>query len=305
MTSCFSLEDLQSAQRDTITSFNLQKKDVNISTEKISELLELLKECTSLSQLHLNGMSLFTLSTMRRLCDVFHFTKNLKELDLGSNGLSDDSISMLMNVMILNGISLTSLRLSGNFLESFPVQIELFQGLEVLDLRENYISRIPKELPSSLKDLNLSTNQISNDSWLDHLNTAHNLERLNLSCNCISRLPHSWSFRLISLRKIDLSYNPSISRIPSSLKSLKNLQSVNFEFTGLTENDKTEFKRASGVSLVRNNMSNPLKRLRHSKVSLLKGHRSQAANEFASQINHKKKKPKYKHLLEDDSILDT
>jgi len=101
--------------------------------------------------------------------------KNLSVLNLGFNKLRElpDSIGNLEN--------LAELGFNSNQLEMLPDSIGNLKKLTVLDLHGNKIKELPetvKELASSLKELHLTDNPITNDKeamekikgWLPNTN---------------------------------------------------------------------------------------------------------------------------------------
>lgn len=95
-------------------------------------------------------------------------------------------------------------------------------SLNLLDLRGNLFSSVPRHLPPSVQQLYLSNNSLSGldkDSFVGLLN----LKYLRLSrCGLQSSGVHSLVFNFSSLLELDLSYNKltTIPTIPTTLRYL-------------------------------------------------------------------------------------
>lgn len=163
---------------------------------------------------------------------------NLIELDLSDNKLSGGLPPQFTQLTQLEYFNLSSNRISG----ALPPGIGLLSQLSVLDLaRNSFRGSIPTKLAgfSKLESLSLSHNLLSGSIpfeigylfSLTFIDLSHNsisgkipsgignitnLKQLDLSCNKLTgRIPHS----LISLRRVNLSYNSFEGPIPDEFES--------------------------------------------------------------------------------------
>ncbi|MBD3351005.1 MAG: TIR domain-containing protein [Candidatus Lokiarchaeota archaeon] len=104
---------------------------------------------------------------------------------------------------------------------TIPDTIKKFKRLEILLLRVNQISYLPRTLETLkfLKKINLESNQLKD--LPENLGDISTLEELGLSVNQLSIIPTSIG-KLKHLRKLDLSHN-NIVTLPSTLGELKSL----------------------------------------------------------------------------------
>ncbi|CAI9097402.1 OLC1v1033817C1 [Oldenlandia corymbosa var. corymbosa] len=131
----------------------------------------------------------------------------------------------------VNFIQLPGLELTGN------IGIDLFnlKNLKQLDLSSNKIQgEIPLGLPINVTDLNLSSNNLSQNIPYS-LIYMKNLRHLNLSHNELSGILGDFFTGLENLIEMDLSHNNITGDLPSSFASLTNLSKLYLQgnaFTG-------------------------------------------------------------------------
>ncbi|XP_078046862.1 leucine-rich repeat 47 [Augochlora pura] len=119
------------------------------------------------------------------------------------------------------------LSLVGLSRKSFDRQILRLQSLRILNLSNNQISSLPKELGllQHLQELNLSQNRLDKAMkwvWLDQPPIKNNLKLLDISNNMLSMLPKEIG-KLHAIVNFKASKNV-LSYLPQSLGSLPNLK---------------------------------------------------------------------------------
>ncbi|XP_072850467.2 toll-like receptor 7 [Pogona vitticeps] len=140
--------------------------------------------------------------------------------------------------------------------ESFHIEETAFQALgalRVLSLKANNISEVPKNLPSTLKELYLYNNVIQNIGEQD-LSGLHNLEKLDLSGNCPRCL--NTPYHCTPCRD-----NASISIHPRAFDSLKELKVLRLHSTSLTTVNSDWFRyteRLEALDLSQNYLHNEI-----------------------------------------------
>ena len=108
---------------------------------------------------------------------------------------------------------------SQNKLEWFLESIFSLQHLTICDLRFNHLTKIPRNIHNSIKNLDLSYNKIGK---LSDLSSFKSITSLNLKSNRLRNLPESLGL-LISLEKLNLRNNV-LSNLPRSLNSISSLK---------------------------------------------------------------------------------
>ncbi len=108
---------------------------------------------------------------------------------------------------------------SQNKLEWFLESIFSLQHLTKCDLRFNHLTKIPGNIPNSIKNLDLSYNKIEK---LSDFSSFTLINSLNLKSNRLRNLPESLGF-LTSLEKLNLRNNV-LSNLPRSLNSISSLK---------------------------------------------------------------------------------
>ncbi|XP_076633520.1 leucine-rich repeat 47 [Colletes latitarsis] len=109
---------------------------------------------------------------------------------------------------------------------SFDRQVLKLQSLRILNLSNNQISSLPKELGSlRLQELNVSQNRLNEDknwTWLDEVTITQNLKFLDISKNFLRMLPERIG-KLCALVDLKASKNMLIY-LPQSIGRLRHLQ---------------------------------------------------------------------------------
>ncbi|KAK9309863.1 hypothetical protein QLX08_000665 [Tetragonisca angustula] len=166
-------------------------------------------------------------------------TKNIDPSVLAVSNLNPKCMSSLPKIKVvvnksseyptLEGFPRTTeeLYLVGLNRKSFDRQILKLQSLKVLNLSNNQISSLPKELGTlqHLQELILSQNRLDKAlkwTWLDQIAIRSNLKLLDMSNNLLRRLPEQIG-KLGSLVNLKISQN-MLSYLPQSLGKLYNLK---------------------------------------------------------------------------------
>ncbi|XP_067211170.1 leucine-rich repeat protein SHOC-2-like isoform X2 [Linepithema humile] len=157
----------------------------------------------------------------------------LLDLNLSFNKLenqSKQSWEWLMQASIRN--NLRKCNISINLLTEFPLQITYLKNLRWLDIRENEIEFLPKELGTlpHLTHLNLSCNHLWKSDhntweWLKQTEVRNKLSKLDLSGNLLTELPPQIG-KLSALTCLRLARN-KLQCLPNSFANLKNLKDLN------------------------------------------------------------------------------
>ncbi|KYQ51851.1 Peptidylprolyl isomerase-like 5 [Trachymyrmex zeteki] len=119
--------------------------------------------------------------------------------------------------------------LSGLSRKSFDRQILHLQSLRILDLSDNNISYLPKELGTlpHLQQLLLSQNNLGKSprlkwKWLEQTAIKHNLHFLDISSNSLTELPIQIR-NLNALVHLKVSQN-ALTHLPHNIRTLRNLR---------------------------------------------------------------------------------
>jgi hypothetical protein len=120
--------------------------------------------------------------------------------------------------------SVSRLLLSSNQLTFLGRTFVNFSSLTVLTAAVNCFTKLPAELvtATTLKELNLSENQIVSVPERSPLSTLHNLEVLRMGMNSIQNLPDDFG-NLSSLKELHLSSNRLLT-LPSTVQFLVDLE---------------------------------------------------------------------------------
>lgn len=183
------------------------------------------------------------------------YFKNLKTLDLSSNGLTDASfISSLSNLETLilkdNGFTdissivdnenLKKLDLSNNKLSKIT-DLQFLYKIEYLDLSDNYITNIaPLSSSYSLKSLFLNNNKI--EKFKDSLSGLEELTELGIG-NCGISFTDIISLRYLpNIEYLDISgTKPTLKTLSTTLTKLKTLKLSNCYLDNLVGDDSLSY----------------------------------------------------------------
>ncbi|XP_012257717.2 leucine-rich repeat-containing protein 40-like [Athalia rosae] len=172
---------------------------------------------------------------------------------------------------------LTTLNLSSNSLTKLDPQVQLLSELNFLDLHDNVIQYIPREIGNlnKLRHLNLAVNRIHTlplDMYklceLRFLDLGNNLlknidaaigdlimlEHLNLSCNNLTTLPVGMGY-LVRLTSLELSHN-MLKELPPDITSMRALKKLDASFNQIEDVPPMgELRRMEVLVLHTNNLS--------------------------------------------------
>ncbi len=151
--------------------------------------------------------------------------ENLEDLDLSDNSITalPESFGNLENLQTLN--------LSDNYITYLPESFGNLEKLQTLNLNNNQITYLPESFDNlgNLQTLNLNVNQIT---YLPEvISKLSLLTRLSLNGNELASIPDDFFLNLKDLFVLDLSNN-RLRQLPSSIKSLPNLQPDNLHTSG-------------------------------------------------------------------------
>ncbi|KAL7228305.1 hypothetical protein ACSBR2_007088 [Camellia fascicularis] len=173
--------------------------------------------------------------------------KNLSELDISSNGISDNVPSWFWDL----SPSLRFLNLSNNLIKGLLPDLSLkYQGYLVIDLSSNHFSGPIPVTPPNETFLNLSKNNFSGSlSFLCAIRGTE-LTYLDLSDNSLSReLPSCW-VHLKALSIINLAYNNLYGKIPSSMGSLDQIQTLHLRNNNFSGEIPSSLKRCTNLIMI-------------------------------------------------------
>lgn len=234
---------------------NLRLSVINLYDEDLSELSELLKECTHIRNLDLSYNNLGNINTLLSLTSI----RNLQSIDLSNNNLYDleileDCSSLVLVDLSDNEISeisflknltlIENLNLSGNSIKDYsPIsslnnlkKLELdsckvvnlnflydMSNIDSLSLRNTSIYDLSSlRSLNNLKTLDLSVNNLK---YLSAISDLKKMTNLHLDSNLISDL--SFLKKMKRLKRLHISRNP-LQNI-DSLSQLKNLEELYFD----------------------------------------------------------------------------
>ncbi|KAL7252571.1 hypothetical protein ACSBR1_007185 [Camellia fascicularis] len=173
--------------------------------------------------------------------------KNLSELDISSNGISDNVPSWFWDL----SPGLRILNLSNNLIEGLLPDLSLkYQGYLVIDLSSNHFSGPIPLAPPNVTFLNLSKNNFSGSlSFLCAIRGTE-LTYLDLSDNSLSgELPSCW-VHLKALSIIKLAHNNLYGKIPSSMGSLGQTQTLHLRNNNFSGEIPSSLKRCTNLIMI-------------------------------------------------------
>jgi hypothetical protein len=145
--------------------------------------------------------------------------QNLKSLKLGGNKLQAKDFEW---IVVLK--SLEELDIGHNELKEFPLPILELLNLKKLELFQNEISELPKDLSrlTKLEELYLGRNKFK--AFPDRVLTLKQLEKIELSQNEIAELPKD----ILKLRQLEVLYleGNKFQTFPPILKQMKHLKDL-------------------------------------------------------------------------------
>ncbi|OLT62359.1 COR domain-containing protein [Moorena bouillonii] len=161
--------------------------------------------------------------------------KQLKQLDLSSNFLSNDDVNFTeILTKVFNLSQLEVLDLSGKQLKTVPESIGKLTNLTKLNLSGNQLTIVPESIGklTNLTELNLSGNKLT--TVPESIGKLTNLTELNLSKNQLTIVPESIG-KLTNLTKLNLSFNHfnQLTIVPESIGKLTNLTELNLSTNNL------------------------------------------------------------------------
>nr|XP_057937171.1 uncharacterized protein tlr7 [Doryrhamphus excisus] len=178
-----------------------------------------------------------------------NFLKNLPVLRVLN--MSHNLINMLTTKQMYSK-SLTELQFTANFLgtlwkERDHSYINIFThltNLTILDISENSITKLPKDvydsLPRNLIKLSLSHNSLKDFMW-DKLSNFPKLQTLDLSFNCISDVKGIDSNATYMLTYLDLSHNHIFHLDDGFMRSAKSLRTLSLSHNKLSLINQSTF----------------------------------------------------------------
>ncbi|XP_015609820.1 leucine-rich repeat protein 1 [Cephus cinctus] len=166
---------------------------------------------------------------------------NLKPKSLTAGPKTKVTIRKKSEYPVLQGFPRTTeeLCIIGLERKSFDRQILRLQRLRVLNLTENQITSLPKEMGSlpNLQELILAQNHLgkmpmSNWTWLDGEGVAKSLKLLDISCNGMHIVPEKIR-KLTALVTLKMSRNV-LKVLPQSIGSMTNLRYLDLSMNDLS-----------------------------------------------------------------------
>ena len=203
-------------------------EEINFFNNKLKKLPKTMSGLENLTMLNVGCNKLMTLPSTSRWV-------NLEELSASFN-----------NIVMLGEFSgmksLKKLQLNKNALESIPDDaFEASSELDILNLSSLRLTKCPSSIGKcgALKQLNLSSNMITE---LISFAGCTSLEILNVSSNKLSTLDIVEFGSLSNLKTLMAGDNASVSSIPSSITSCKNLSRLLMRGCSLTDECKSGLK---------------------------------------------------------------
>ncbi|KAL7228339.1 hypothetical protein ACSBR2_007121 [Camellia fascicularis] len=173
--------------------------------------------------------------------------KNFSELDISSNGISDNVPSWFWDL----SPGLRFLNLSNNLIKGLLPDLSLkYHGYLDIDLSSNHFSGPIPLVPPNVTHLNLSKNNFSGSlSFLCAIRGTE-LTYLDLSNNSLSgELPSCW-VHLKALSIINLAHNNLYGKIPSSMASLGQIQTLHLRNNNLSGEIPSSLKRCTNLIMI-------------------------------------------------------
>ena len=206
------------------------------------------------SKFHLNGILNLFKSILNKNNNIFHWLKNLKELEITlavslyediPMGLSDFKNLTILNLhwnnlepeilskFLENFTQLIHLNLTCYALKDLPVSIGNLSNLTHLNLRSYNLKILPDSLGSlsNLTHLNLELNQL--EDLPKFIGNFSNLTHLNLKCSNLNTLPDSLG-NLSNLTHLNLR-SSNLTILPNFIGNLSNLTHLNLELNQLED----------------------------------------------------------------------
>ena len=163
--------------------------------------------------------SLLSLNLSYNLLNVFpcgpvYMLQHLRELNLSNNGISQISagLNRLKNLEVL--------LLAHNQISHVLEEVNTLSSLQVLDISFNLINTLPDNL-NGIEHLQIL--KLSGNAFIDvpeSLQDLTALRELEMSSCDLEQVNVSVLLNLPQLKRIDLSYNPKLKRIPKTLAKL-------------------------------------------------------------------------------------
>ncbi|XP_061193171.1 leucine-rich repeat-containing protein 58-like [Saccostrea echinata] len=152
-----------------------------------------------------------------------------------SEDSSYSNLSTIPDNLIPRAKEILSLKMNHNEILLLPPSISVFVNLLSLDLSNNHLTHIPKELISlrCLRKLLVKSNGLSCASIPKDFGLLSSLEVLNFSGNSLETFPPQFT-ELSNLRRLYLGGN-CISEMPNSIKNLQRLEVLYLGGNRLTE----------------------------------------------------------------------
>ncbi|GLJ14699.1 hypothetical protein SUGI_0238300 [Cryptomeria japonica] len=207
---------------------------------KLSEICSSNSSCDSIPSLFLASRNLTGIVNWRKIS----LLSQVSTIDLSHNSLSGPITSDLFTIQSLQTLNLAMNQLGGKLMFDWSRIGHQFSHLQTLNLSSNrlkiYDSRFNLSGFSTLRELDLSHNQISGNKVLAELFSLQNINTISLAGNSIDSIPEpSGSKYLYSLQYLDLSNNNLRGDISSlaQMPSLRYLDLSDNSLTGFFPND--------------------------------------------------------------------
>ncbi|XP_070503560.1 leucine-rich repeat-containing protein 47-like [Chironomus tepperi] len=198
------------------------KREISINGQQLTELLEENNGNIDVNLFKLNQLNLLRLSNSPVLCEINGKLNDLSQLQ--SLLLFGNKLKVFPEIDQL--LNLKNLDLSKNCLTSVDVDFTSLTQLTTVNLSDNEISAFNMK-SSSIHILNLSVNKL--EKFPENLPTS--LTELNLSKNEITDIPED--IKLTNLKFFDASEN-KITAVPKSLAAIK-MKTLNLKQNSLKD----------------------------------------------------------------------
>ncbi|XP_045909124.1 toll-like receptor 7 isoform X1 [Micropterus dolomieu] len=183
------------------------------------------------------------------LTHMLNFTRNLKNLKilLMNHNKISTSTNRELESQSLDRLEFRDNRLDMLWRDGDLRYVNYFKklvNLTVLDISENNLNFIPKEvfsgLPDKLSELHIKDNKLTSFDW-EKLQLLHSLKVLDLSGNSLTHVPPVLSNCTESLRKLILRKNQILKLTPDFLKDAYILKHLDLSFNHLQHIDASSF----------------------------------------------------------------